>query len=215
VFETASSTGWDTGALAPQPRGGGGHTTLAGVLRVCVAEDEAIIRMDLVEILTEAGYEVAGSVGDGEAAVELVDTCKPDVLLVDIAMPRLDGLAVTRQVAARTAVVVITAFEQPALIDEATRAGAMGYLVKPVGRGDVQAAVEIAAGRWAMTAQLSAEVADLQQRLADRRDVDRAKAQLMREGMAEDLAYAELRRRAMDARATLGDVARELLADHQ
>jgi len=181
------------------------------VLRVCVAEDEAIIRMDLVEILTEAGYEVAGSAGDGEAAVALVDTCRPDVLLVDIAMPRLDGLAVTRQVAARTAVVVITAFEQPALIEEATRAGAMGYLVKPVGRGDVQAAVEIAAGRWAMTAQLSAEVADLQQRLADRRDVDRAKAQLMREGLTEDLAYTELRRRAMDARATLGDVAREFM----
>jgi len=181
------------------------------VLRVGVAEDEAIIRMDLVEILTEEGYEVVGAVGNGEDALTLVEAQSPDVMLVDIAMPRLDGLAVTRLISERTAVVLVTAFDQRDLVEQATSAGAMGYLVKPVGRSDVMPAIEVAAARWAKAAELSDQASDLAQRLADRRDVERAKALLMARGQTEDAAFAKLRRGAMDGRISLGESARREL----
>ena len=190
-----------------------GRTTLSGVWRIAVAEDEAVIRMDLVETLRECGYEVVGAAGDGESALELVERERPDVALVDIAMPGVDGLEVTRLLAPSTAVVVVTAFGQRDLIDQAVGAGAMAYLVKPVGRLDLVPAIEVAAARWAAERDLREQVDDLSQRLADRRDVDRAKGLLMSAGLSEPEAYARLRQRAMDSRASLGEVARQVIAE--
>ena len=188
--------------------------------RIVVAEDEAVIRMDLVEILREEGYDVVAQAADGQAAVERIQSLVPDVALVDIAMPGLDGIEVTRRVAESTAVVVVTAFGQRERIAQARDAGAMGYLVKPVGRDDLVPGIEMAWSGWltlreargqAIASAAAAERAE--QRLADRRDVERAKALLgERMGLAEDEAYRWLRQTAMDARLPLGDVARQVLA---
>ena len=188
--------------------------------RIVVAEDEAVIRMDLVEILREEGYDVVAQAADGQTAVERIQSLDPDVALVDIAMPGLDGIEVTRRVAESTAVVVVTAFGQRERIAQARDAGAMGYLVKPVGRDDLVPGIEMAWSGWltlreargqAVASAAAAERAE--QRLADRRDVERAKALLgERMGLAEDEAYRWLRQTAMDARLPLGDVARQVLA---
>ena len=188
--------------------------------RIVVAEDEAVIRMDLVEILREEGYDVVAQAADGQTAVERIQSLVPDVALVDIAMPGLDGIEVTRRVADSTAVVVVTAFGQRERIAQARDAGAMGYLVKPVGRDDLVPGIEMAWSGWltlreargqAVASAAAAERAE--QRLADRRDVERAKALLgERMGLAEDEAYRWLRQTAMDARLPLGDVARQVLA---
>ena len=188
--------------------------------RIVVAEDEAVIRMDLVETLREEGYDVVALAADGQTAVERIQSLVPDVALVDIAMPGLDGIEVTRRVADSTAVVVVTAFGQRERIAQARDAGAMGYLVKPVGRDDLVPGIEMAWSGWltlreargqAIASAAAAERAE--QRLADRRDVERAKALLgERMGLAEDEAYRWLRQTAMDARLPLGDVARQVLA---
>lgn len=188
--------------------------------RIVVAEDEAVIRMDLVEILREEGYDVVAQAADGQTAVERIQSLVPDVALVDIAMPGLDGIEVTRRVADSTAVVVVTAFGQRERIAQARDAGAMGYLVKPVGRDDLVPGIEMAWSGWltlreargqAIASAAAAERAE--QRLADRRDVERAKALLgERMGLGEDEAYRWLRQTAMDARLPLGDVARQVLA---
>ncbi len=190
------------------------------VLRIVVAEDEALIRMDLVEMLGEEGYDVVGQAHDGTTALNLVETATPDVLLVDVAMPGMDGIEVTRAVADRTAVVVVTAFGQRERVEQARDAGAMGYLVKPVDRGDLMPAIEMAASGWATLAALRGQAeasasaaADAQARLADRRDVERAKGVLARTlGLGEEEAYTWLRQAAMDARRPLAEVAREVLA---
>ena len=188
--------------------------------RIVVAEDEAVIRMDLVETLREEGYDVVAQAADGQTAVERIQSLVPDVALVDIAMPGLDGIEVTRRVSESTAVVVVTAFGQRERIAQARDAGAMGYLVKPVGRDDLVPGIEMAWSGWltlreargqAVASAAAAERAE--QRLADRRDVERAKALLgERMGLAEDEAYRWLRQTAMDARRPLGDVARQVLA---
>ena len=188
--------------------------------RIVVAEDEAVIRMDLVETLREEGYDVVALAADGQTAVERIQSLVPDVALVDIAMPGLDGIEVTRRVADSTAVVVVTAFGQRERIAQARDAGAMGYLVKPVGRDDLVPGIEMAWSGWltlreargqAIASAAAAERAE--QRLADRRDVERAKALLGdRMGLGEDEAYRWLRQTAMDARLPLGDVARQVLA---
>ena len=188
--------------------------------RIVVAEDEAVIRMDLVETLREEGYEVVAQAADGQTAVDQIHSHLPDVALVDIAMPGLDGIEVTRRVSESTAVVVVTAFGQRERIAQARDAGAMGYLVKPVGRDDLVPGIEMAWSGWltlreargqAVASAAAAERAE--QRLADRRDVERAKALLgERMGLAEDEAYRWLRQTAMDARRPLGDVARQVLA---
>lgn len=188
--------------------------------RIVVAEDEAVIRMDLVETLREEGYDVVAQTADGQAAVEQILSFLPDVALVDIAMPGLDGIEVTRRVSDSTAVVVVTAFGQRERIAQARDAGAMGYLVKPVGRDDLVPGIEMAWSGWltlrearghAVASAAAAERAE--QRLADRRDVERAKALLgERLGLGEDEAYRWLRQTAMDARLPLGDVARQVLA---
>lgn len=194
--------------------------TVEPALRIVVAEDEAVIRMDLVEMLSEEGYAVVGQAPDGLTALDLVETLQPDVLLADVAMPGLDGIELTREVADRTAVVVITAFGQRDRVEQARDAGAMAYLVKPVDRADLMPAVEMASNGWqilrslreqAQEASASAERAE--QRLADRRDVERAKGLLQeRLGLGEEAAYAWLRQAAMDQRQALAEVARAVIA---
>jgi AmiR/NasT family two-component response regulator len=187
--------------------------------RIVVAEDEAVIRMDLVETLRDEGYDVVGQAADGQAAVQCVRECRPDVTLVDIAMPGLDGIEVTRRVSDVTAVVVVTAFGQRERIALAREAGAMAYLVKPVGRDDLVPAVDMAWSGWLTLQELRGQAVEsaaalerAEERLADRRDVERAKGVLGRElGLNEEAAYRWLRQAAMDARLPLGDVAREVL----
>ncbi len=188
--------------------------------RIVVAEDEAVIRMDLVETLREEGYDVVAQVADGQSAVERIQALGPDVALVDIAMPGMDGIEVTRRVSEATAVIVVTAFGQKERVAQARDAGAMAYLVKPVGRDDLVPAIEMAWSGWLTLRDLrgqaneSAAAAErAEQRLADRRDVERAKSIVStRLGLGEDEAYRWLRQSAMDARVPLGDLARQVLA---
>ena len=188
--------------------------------RIVVAEDEAIIRMDLVETLREEGYDVVAEAADGMAAVEAVRSRTPDVALVDIAMPGLDGIEVTRRVSEVTAVVVVTAFGQRDRVAQARDAGAMAYLVKPVSRDDLVPAIEMAWSGWLTLQELrgaaiaSAAAAErAEQRLTERRDVERAKGVLADAlGMGEEQAYRWLRQAAMDQRRSLAEVAREVIA---
>jgi response regulator NasT len=187
--------------------------------RIVVAEDEAVIRMDLVEILREEGYDVVAEAADGPAAVQAILARSPDVALVDIAMPDLDGIEVTRRVSDTTAVVVVTAFGQRDRVAQARDAGAMAYLVKPVSRDDLVPAIEMAWSGWLTLRDLrgqvvasAAAVERSEQRLADRRDVERAKGALAQMlGLGEDEAYRWLRQTAMDSRCSLVDVARQVL----
>ncbi|TEX51475.1 MAG: hypothetical protein B7C55_05425 [Actinomycetales bacterium mxb001] len=189
-------------------------------LRIVVAEDEAVIRMDLSEMLAEEGYLVVGQAPDGLSALDLVESLRPDVLLADVAMPGLDGIELTREVADRTAVVVITAFGQRDRVEQARDAGAMAYLVKPVDRADLMPAIEMASHGWQILRSLRDQVQEVsasaeraERRLADRRDVERAKGLLQeRLGLGEEAAYAWLREAAMDQRRPLADVARAVVA---
>ncbi len=187
--------------------------------RIVVAEDEAVIRMDLVEILREEGYDVVAEAADGPAAVQVILARSPDVALVDIAMPDLDGIEVTRRVSDTTAVVVVTAFGQRDRVAQARDAGAMAYLVKPVSRDDLVPAIEMAWSGWLTLRDLRGQVVAsaaaaerAEQRLADRRDVERAKGALAQMlGLGEDEAYRWLRQTAMDSRCSVADVARQVL----
>ncbi|MBU6146716.1 MAG: response regulator [Actinomycetales bacterium] len=184
---------------------------MSGV-RVMIAEDEALIRLDLAEQLTEAGYQVVAAVADGRAALAAAAEHSPDVVLVDIRMPGEDGLSVTRHLSGRgIAVVMVTAHSTPDVIAEASDAGALAYLVKPVSAADLLAAIEVARARRAELAGLAAEVARLTGALAARRTIDLAKAALQRTGLSEDEAFRLLRRQAMDARVTMGEVAQRVL----
>ena len=187
--------------------------------RIVVAEDEAVIRMDLVETLRDEGYDVVGQAADGLSAVERIHSVSPDVALIDIAMPGMDGIEVTRRVSEDTAVIVVTAFGQRDRIAQARDAGAMAYLVKPVGRDDLVPAIEMAWSGWLTLRELRGQAVEsaaaaerAEQRLADRRDVERAKAVVAeRLGLGEEEAYRWLRQSAIDARLPLGDLARQVL----
>ena len=182
--------------------------------RVVVAEDEALLRVDLVEMLTEEGYEVVADVADGSAAVEAVRRLRPDVLLLDVRMPGGDGLTAAEElVAERTcAVVVATAFSQRDLVERARRAGALGYLVKPFTARELVPALELARSRFAELTALESEVGRLADRLEVRTLVDRAKARLMAErGLSEADAFRSLQRRSMDERTSLREVATAVL----
>lgn len=177
---------------------------------VVVAEDEALIRMDLVEMLGECGYTVVAAVGDGEAAVERARELRPDVVFLDVAMPRRDGLSAAREIAGGgiAPVVMVTAFSQRETVAQAAEAGALGYLVKPFTKSDLTPAIEIAVARWEQVQALAAEVAGLRERQAARETVDRAKSLLQeRLGLTEPEAFARLRRAAMDGRVTLAEAA--------
>jgi AmiR/NasT family two-component response regulator len=184
--------------------------------RVLIAEDEALIRLDLAEMLVEEGYEVVGEAGDGESAVKLAEELKPDLVILDIKMPIMDGLAAAERIAgARIApVIILTAFSQRDLVERARAAGAMAYLVKPFQKSDLVPAVEIALSRYSEIAALEAEVAGLNDRLEIRKAVERAKGALMTTyGMTEPQAFKWIQRTAMDHRMTMKEVAERILAE--
>jgi response regulator NasT len=184
--------------------------------RVLIAEDEALIRLDLAEMLTEEGYEVVGEAGDGETAVRLAEDLSPDLVILDIKMPIMDGLAAAERIAAgRIApVVILTAFSQRDLVERARAAGAMAYLVKPFQKSDLVPAIEIALSRYSEIAALEAEVAGLTDRLETRKSVERAKGELMtRFGMTEPQAFKWIQRTAMDHRMTMREVAERIIAE--
>lgn len=184
--------------------------------RVVVAEDEALIRLDLVEMLTEAGYDVVGQAADGEAALALAFELRPDLVILDVKMPVMDGITAAEQiVAARIApVLMLTAFSQSELVERARDAGAMAYLVKPFSLPDLVPAIEIAVTRHAEIIALEGEVADLGERLAARKAIDRAKAILMEhQQLSESESFKTIQRRAMDQRSTMGEVAKKLIEE--
>lgn len=183
---------------------------------VLVAEDEALIRMDLVELLAECGYEVVGQVADGQAAVDQARALRPDVVFLDVAMPRRDGLSAAEEIIAEgiAPVVMVTAFSQRETVARATAAGVLGYLVKPFGRADLAPAIEVAVARWRQMRELEGQVAGLRERQEAREVVDRAKRLLQeRLGVTEPEAFAWLRRAAMDRRVTLAEVAAVLVSE--
>ncbi len=183
--------------------------------RVVVAEDEAIIRMDLRELLQEEGYEVVAECGRGDEAVELVREHAPDVALLDIKMPGLDGISAAREIASErlTAVVLVTAFSQRELIEEASDAGVQGYVVKPFERHDLAPAIEVAIARFRTEKALAEQVTDATERLETRKVLDRAKGVLMdRDGLSEQAAFDFLQKTAMTSRRAMRVVADEVLA---
>ena len=183
--------------------------------RVVVAEDEALIRLDLVEMLTEAGYEVVGQAGDGESAVRVVRQLLPDLVLMDVKMPILDGISAAEALAAEAIapVVLLTAFSQSDLVERAMAAGVQGYVVKPFSMADLAPAIEIARARFAEVTGLRQDVADLSDRLEARKLVERAKSVLQaRFGWDEPTAFAWLQRAAMDGRVSMAEVARGVLS---
>jgi two-component system, response regulator PdtaR len=178
--------------------------------RVVIAEDEALIRMDLAEMLGEEGYAVVAQAADGAAAVELAERERPDLVILDVKMPVLDGIAAAARIArARIApVVILTAFSQRELVDRARDAGAMAYLVKPFTRADLVPAIEVAVSRFSELGALRAEVDDLGEQLAARRAVDRAKGVLQKElGLTEPDAFRWIQKTAMDLRRSMREVA--------
>jgi len=184
------------------------------VRRVVIAEDEALIRMDLAEMLAEEGYDVVGQAGDGETAIALVEEHRPDLVVLDVKMPRLDGIAAAQQIAAQriAPVVMLTAFSQRDLVERARDAGAMAYLVKPFSKADLVPAIEMAVSRFAEVQQLEAEVADLSERLETRKAVDRAKGILQqRLALSEPEAFRWIQKTAMDLRLSMRQVAEGVL----
>ena len=178
--------------------------------RVVIAEDDALIRLDLAEMLVEEGYDVVGEAGDGETAVRLAEDLSPDLVILDIKMPIMDGLAAAEKIAGgRIApVVILTAFSQRDLVERARAAGAMAYLVKPFARHELVPAIELAVSRFAEKRALEDEVATLTDRLETRKVVDRAKGLLMtRQQMTEPEAFRWIQRTAMDRRTTMKAVA--------
>jgi response regulator NasT len=178
--------------------------------RVVIAEDEALIRMDLAEMLAEEGYDVVAAVEDGEQAVARTEELRPDLVILDVKMPRLDGIAAAQRIASQriAPVVMLTAFSQRDLVERARDAGAMAYLVKPFGKSDLLPAIEMAVSRFAELQQLEAEVADLTERLETRKVVDRAKGVLQeRLGLSEPDAFRWIQKTAMDLRLSMREVA--------
>ena len=187
------------------------------VRRVLIAEDEALIRLDLREMLVEEGYDVCGEAGDGEEAVKLAEELRPDLVIMDIKMPIMDGLAAAERIAGAriAAVVILTAFSQRDLVERARAAGAMAYLVKPFQKSDLVPAIEIALSRFAEMQALEGEVAGLTERLEIRKLVERAKGTLMAAfGMSEPDAFRWIQRAAMDNRMTMKAVAEKIIDEN-
>ena len=183
---------------------------------VVIAEDEAIIRLDLREMLEEEGYVVVGETGRGDEAVQLVQEHSPDLCIFDIKMPGMDGLAAAREVSVgrKAAVVILTAFSQRHLIEEARDAGVLSYLVKPFQREELVSAIEVALGRFEEILQLDATVRELEEKLEVRKAVDRAKGVLMDEhGLSEADAFAFVQKTAMSERSSMLDVANRVISE--
>ena len=184
-------------------------------LRIVVAEDEAIIRLDLVEMLREAGHDVIGEAGDGRKAVELVGELRPDLVVMDVKMPRLDGISAAQEIggAGLAPVVMLTAFSDKELVERASEAGVMAYVLKPFTADDLRPAIAVAAGRWAERKALESEVADLFERLETRKAVDKAKGVLMKSlDLDEAEAFRWIQKAAMDRRLGMREVADAVVA---
>jgi response regulator NasT len=177
-------------------------------VRIVVAEDEALIRMDLVEMLIEAGYEVLAQAADGAQAIELVKEHQPDLAILDVKMPILDGISAAEEIISYCPVLMLTAFSQRELVDRARDAGVMAYVLKPFTINDLIPAIEIAISRHVQMRSLADEVADLHQRLETRKIIDRAKGILMAAlNLSEPEAFSWIQKAAMDRRLTMKDVA--------
>ena len=184
-------------------------------LSVVIAEDEALIRLDLKEMLEEEGYVVAGEVGDGAAAVDLAQKLRPDLVIMDVKMPGLDGISAAEQISAQrlAPVVILTAFSQRDLVRRASDAGALAYLIKPFTKADLVPAIEVAVSRFQEISALDSEVTSLRERLEVRKLLDRAKGLLQAErGITEAEAFRWLQKTSMDRRLTMKAVAEEVLA---
>jgi response regulator NasT len=181
-------------------------------LRIVVAEDEALIRMDLVEMLAREGYEVIGEAANGEDAVRLVRERKPDIALFDVKMPIKDGITAAEELRGQVPIVMLTAFSQRELIERANNAGVMAYLVKPFTISDLIPAIEVARSRFFERGILEGEIATLEGKLAARKTVERAKGILMSEhGLSESEAFTWIQRGAMDRRLSMVEVAQALI----
>ena len=178
-------------------------------MRVLIAEDEALIRMDLREMLVEEGHDVVGEARDGAEAIALARELAPDVIFMDVKMPGTDGLAAARTIGEErlAPVVMVTAFSQQSYVNEAADAGAMAYLVKPFTKRDIVPAMTVAVSRFAESRALESEVDDLTERLETRKTLDRAKGVLMAKGLTEPEAFRRLQKLAMDRRKSLREVA--------
>ncbi len=181
--------------------------------RILVAEDETLIRMDLVEMLTEAGYEVIAQATNGEEAIALANEHNPDLAILDVQMPVLDGISAAEKIIAIAPVLMLTAFSQRELVDRARDAGVMAYVVKPFTISDLVPAIEIAISRHTQMRSLADEVADLHDRLETRKVIDRAKGILMKAlNLTEPEAFSWIQRAAMDRRITMKEVAEAVIS---
>ena len=186
------------------------------IARILIAEDETLIRMDLAEMLREAGYEVVGEAADGVEAIELVKTLKPDLAILDVKMPRLDGISAATEISAFCPTLMLTAFSQRELVERARDAGVMGYVIKPFTIDDLIPAIEIAYSRHLQFLTLQNEIADLSERLETRKLIDRAKGILMQTlKLSEPEAFQWIQRSAMDRRITMKDLALAILDPNQ
>ncbi len=212
VSETEPTETESTPAEAAQPQAAEPQPTEAqpGGTRILVAEDEALIRLDLAEMLSEAGYEVVGQASNGEQAVEMAKELAPDLVIMDVKMPVMDGITAAEEIGAAKIcpVVMLTAFSQTELVERARDAGVMAYIVKPFTANDLAPAIDIARHRWTEVKALEQEVADLGQRLETRKSVDRAKGILMKKlKVNEAEAFRWIQKTAMDRRLGMREVA--------
>jgi two-component system, response regulator PdtaR len=224
VFETATSTDWVTGATAIQslvnradsvPLDTLRSVTTAAARRVLIAEDEALIRLDLKEMLQEAGYDVVGEAADGQQAIDLTEELRPDLVILDVKMPGMDGITAAERIVGTAAapVIMLTAFSQRDLVERAAEAGAMAYLVKPFDKSDLVPAIEVAISRYQQLSALSKEVTDLTDRLETRKLLDRAKSRLQsHHHMSEPDAFRWIQKTSMDRRTTMRAVAEAVLS---
>ena len=182
-------------------------------IRILVAEDETIIRLDLVEMLTEAGYEVVAQAENGAVAVDLAKLHKPDLAILDVKMPEMDGISAAEQIITLAPVLMLTAFSQRDLVERARDAGVMAYVVKPFSISDLVPAIEIAISRHTQMKSLEAEVADLYERLETRKIIDRAKGILMKAmNLSEPESFAWIQKTAMDRRISMKQVAQAVIS---
>jgi response regulator NasT len=181
-------------------------------IRILVAEDETIIRLDLIEMLTEAGYEVVAQAENGAVAIELAKLHKPDLAILDVKMPEVDGITAAQEIISVAPVLMLTAFSQRELVDRARDAGVMAYVVKPFSINDLIPAIEIAISRHRQMKSLEAEVADIYERLETRKLIDRAKGILMKAlNLTEPQAFSWIQKTAMDRRISMNEVAQAVI----
>ena len=191
---------------------------MSAKLKVVVAEDEALIRLDLVEMLNESGYEVIGQAGDGLKAIELTENLNPDLVIMDIKMPKLDGISAAEKIASNRLcpVVILTAFSQKDLVEKARDAGAMAYLTKPFSMEELMPSIELAVSRFQEIKQLDSEIKDLQEQLKARKSIDQAKALLIKHlKLSEPEAFKWMQKTAMDKRRSMLDVATLVIEEYK